>query len=136
MATVASRRTLAMLASGFQGLHHQHNLTPLPAMAESLNGGFGSRSDVRGFSAYGGGQARSFHVRSTQLDFKASIASPAGFAVADYSDEEKVKSDDGLEISKLDIDRDIVSALAGRGITKLFPIQVPFPFSCPFIHCN
>ncbi|KAK4492864.1 hypothetical protein RD792_000189 [Penstemon davidsonii] len=49
----------------------------------------------------------------------------AGFAAANYaeSDEEKVSNDDGLEISKLGISQDIVSALAQKGITKLFPIQ-------------
>ncbi|KAL8152220.1 hypothetical protein V2J09_009980, partial [Rumex salicifolius] len=128
MASIASRRTFAMLISGFQGLHHQHNLSSIHSVEESAGGVRGCSCcgcrGVRGCSCFGcRGQARSFHVRSAQLDFKASIASPARFAVADYSDEEKVKSDDGLEISKLDIDKDIVSALAGRGITKLFPIQ-------------
>ncbi|MCI33945.1 DEAD-box ATP-dependent RNA helicase 53-like, partial [Trifolium medium] len=34
-----------------------------------------------------------------------------------------VNSDDGLEIKKLGISQDIVSALEKKGITKLFPIQ-------------
>lgn len=51
-------------------------------------------------------------------------------AVADFADEDKSRgrgntsSDDGLEISKLGINKQIVSALAEKGITKLFPIQV------------
>ncbi|KAL3502434.1 hypothetical protein ACH5RR_036883 [Cinchona calisaya] len=52
----------------------------------------------------------------------------AGYAVsADFSDDDKKSSpngaDEGLEISKLGIANDIVSALAKKGITKLFPIQ-------------
>lgn len=57
----------------------------------------------------------------------------AGFpATADFSDDEKKSTGrhggstadvDGLEISKLGIADDIVSALAKKGITKLFPIQ-------------
>lgn len=47
--------------------------------------------------------------------------------MADYSDSERASSspsDEGLEISKLGISPKIVSALASRGIEKLFPIQV------------
>ncbi|CAA0837076.1 DEAD-box ATP-dependent RNA helicase 53 [Striga hermonthica] len=61
--------------------------------------------------------------------FHSSLALRAGFAVADYSDAEEKRdsssesSDEGLEISKLGISQDIVSALASRGIQKLFPIQ-------------
>ncbi|KAL0327943.1 UNVERIFIED_CONTAM: DEAD-box ATP-dependent RNA helicase 53, mitochondrial [Sesamum calycinum] len=60
--------------------------------------------------------------------FHSGLALRAGFAVADYSDAEERRAssgsaDDGLEISKLGISQDIVSALAGRGIDKLFPIQ-------------
>ncbi|KAL8167873.1 hypothetical protein V2J09_009372 [Rumex salicifolius] len=120
MTSVASRRTLAMLTSVIQGLnHHHHNLTPLPAMeVTSCNG------EIGGLPSYSGaGYTRNFHVRPTHLDFKASIISPDTYAVADYSEESKLKFDDGLEISKLDIDAGIISALAGRGITKLFPIQ-------------
>ncbi|KAF3618620.1 DEAD-box ATP-dependent RNA helicase 53 [Capsicum annuum] len=41
-----------------------------------------------------------------------------GYAVADLPED-----DEGLEISKLGISQEIVSALAKKGITKLFPIQ-------------
>lgn len=43
----------------------------------------------------------------------------AGVAVARLPEE-----DEGLEISKLGIAQEVVSALARRGITQLFPIQV------------
>lgn len=64
------------------------------------------------------GLARGFH---------SGRALRAGFAAADYSDGERASSgpaDEGLEISKLDISPQIVSALKRRGIEKLFPIQV------------
>ncbi|KAI3465572.1 hypothetical protein Pfo_022235 [Paulownia fortunei] len=60
--------------------------------------------------------------------FHSGLALRAGFAVADYSDAEEKRassrpSDEGLEISKLGISQEIVSALARKGIEKLFPIQ-------------
>lgn len=49
----------------------------------------------------------------------------AGYAVAsDHAyDGDRAASSDGLEISKLGINQEIVTALAKKGITKLFPIQ-------------
>ncbi|KAJ4837360.1 DEAD-box ATP-dependent RNA helicase 53, mitochondrial [Turnera subulata] len=72
--------------------------------------------------------ARRFHAMSGPLDFKASSPAQAGFAVADYGyDEDKGRgtggADEGLEIVKLGISEEIVSALAKKNITKLFPIQ-------------
>lgn len=63
--------------------------------------------------------------------FHSGRALKAGFAVADYSDADEKRasngpSDEGLEISKLGISQDITSALAQKGIHKLFPIQVQF----------
>ncbi|KAL8511342.1 hypothetical protein ACS0TY_017948 [Phlomoides rotata] len=60
--------------------------------------------------------------------FHSGRALRAGFAVADYSDADEKRasngpSDEGLEISKLGISQDIISALAQKGIHKLFPIQ-------------
>lgn len=60
------------------------------------------------------------------------MASSAGFAAQDYApsydggdSEESVGSGgDGLAISDLGISPEIVKALSGRGIDKLFPIQV------------
>ncbi|KAF5737859.1 DEAD-box ATP-dependent RNA helicase 53 isoform 1 [Tripterygium wilfordii] len=64
------------------------------------------------------------------METRASVAAQAEYAVADYGyDEEKRgattggHTEEGLEIANLRISGDIVSALAGRGITKLFPIQ-------------
>lgn len=61
------------------------------------------------------------------LSFCASVPASMEYAVADLSDEDRpsaTKGGEGLEIAKLGISQDIVSALAKRGITKLFPIQV------------
>lgn len=71
---------------------------------------------------------RPFHSKTEPLLFRASLPSYAGFAVADFPYEESTKanSDEGLEIAKLGISDEIVSSLAKKGITKLFPIQVSF----------
>lgn len=72
------------------------------------------------------------------------MASSAGFAAQDYApsydggdSEESVGSSgdggDGLAISDLGISPEIVKALSGRGIDKLFPIQV---CSCLFNQIN
>eukprot|EP00262_Sarcandra_glabra_P000651 TRINITY_DN1078_c0_g2_i1.p1 TRINITY_DN1078_c0_g2~~TRINITY_DN1078_c0_g2_i1.p1 ORF type:complete len:665 (-),score=142.95 TRINITY_DN1078_c0_g2_i1:198-2192(-) len=73
---------------------------------------------------------REFHVSSGPLGFRASPVASAEFAVDDFSDEEKLAGKkvggdcvEGLAISKLGISEEIVSALAKKGITKLFPIQ-------------
>ena len=69
------------------------------------------------------------------LNFRASeVLSQAELAFANFSDEDKSLGasgavDDGLEISKLGISGEIVQALAKKGITKLFPIQVHFHFT-------
>jgi superfamily II helicase len=45
--------------------------------------------------------------------------------IDDYEETSSIKVDgEGLDISKLGISQEIVSALSKRGITKLFPIQV------------
>lgn len=72
-------------------------------------------------------QARRFHVKTGPLGYRASDVLQASYAVDDYSYDESSKrdaADEGLEISKLDISPEIVNALAKKGITKLFPIQV------------
>ncbi|KAI3718201.1 hypothetical protein L6452_19062 [Arctium lappa] len=72
------------------------------------------------------GFRRSFHG-SRWVSIRASDVSTqsAGYAVAaDPSYEgDRATSSDGLEISKLGISQEIVTALAKKGITKLFPIQ-------------
>ncbi|CAN6455225.1 unnamed protein product [Victoria cruziana] len=73
------------------------------------------RFDFRGFRSCPG-----------VLSFCASVPASMEYAVADLSDEDRpsaTKGGEGLEIAKLGISQDIVSALAKRGITKLFPIQ-------------
>ncbi|KAJ0576540.1 putative RNA helicase [Helianthus annuus] len=68
---------------------------------------------------------RSFHG-SPSADIRPSGLSTqaAGYAVAtDSSYDDRASVSDGLEISKLGINQEIVDALAKKGITKLFPIQ-------------
>ncbi|KAM0041290.1 putative RNA helicase [Helianthus debilis subsp. tardiflorus] len=68
---------------------------------------------------------RSFHG-SPSVDIRPSGLSTqaAGYAVAtDSSYDDRASVSDGLEISKLGINQEIVDALAKKGITKLFPIQ-------------
>lgn len=73
-----------------------------------------------------GFQSKGFHAASGPLNFKASLVSQTGFALEEYDDASSSRSgDEGLEIGKLGIAPEIVSALAKKGITKLFPIQVP-----------
>lgn len=59
-------------------------------------------------------------IRASEVSTQA-----AGYAVAaDQTYEgDRATSSDGLEISKLGINQEIVTALAKKGITKLFPIQ-------------
>ncbi|KAJ4977012.1 hypothetical protein NE237_002118 [Protea cynaroides] len=74
---------------------------------------------------------RGFHFSAAPLEFRASIAARGEYAaVDDFYDEERSsgkklsgENDEGLEIAKLGIAPEIVSSLAARGITKLFPIQ-------------
>ncbi|CAI9768280.1 unnamed protein product [Fraxinus pennsylvanica] len=68
------------------------------------------------------------HFYSATRCFHAGRALRAEYAVADLSDADDRRSssgvaDDGLEIAKLGISQEIVSTLARKGITKLFPIQ-------------
>lgn len=74
-----------------------------------------------------GFQVRSFHAKSGPLNYRASSALQAEYAVDvdSYEDSSKASSnDEGLEIAKLGISPEIISALAKKGITRLFPIQV------------
>ncbi|XP_043700640.1 DEAD-box ATP-dependent RNA helicase 53, mitochondrial-like isoform X3 [Telopea speciosissima] len=95
-----------------------------------LSGGFLSSSccEFRAKLGFGLG-VRDFHLSTVPLEFRASIAARAEYAVDDYYDEEKSsgtvggENEEGLEIAKLGIAPEIVSSLARRGITKLFPIQ-------------
>ncbi|KAL1347905.1 hypothetical protein AAHE18_07G040200 [Arachis hypogaea] len=83
--------------------------------------------ELRRFSGLTGFlKGRAFHSNSGPLNFRSSFCSRAEFAVEDYAYEEGSRgnsADEGLEIAKLGISQDIVSALAKKGIFKLFPIQ-------------
>ncbi|XP_043689533.1 DEAD-box ATP-dependent RNA helicase 9-like isoform X2 [Telopea speciosissima] len=80
---------------------------------------------------FGLGVFRGIHSSAAPLAFRASIAARAEYAaVDDFFDEERSsgkkvggENDEGLEIAKLGIAPEIVSALAKKGIMKLFPIQ-------------
>ncbi|ERM99235.1 DEAD-box ATP-dependent RNA helicase 53 [Amborella trichopoda] len=75
------------------------------------------------------GSSRNIHVSVGPLGFRVSPNLCAEYAVDDLYDDESIPSknagdnDEGLEIAKLGVSSEIVSALAKRGITKLFPIQ-------------
>lgn len=76
---------------------------------------------------------RDFHAGGfLNVGASLGLSQAAGLAVADLSDEDSksgvASNDEGLEISKLGISDEIVSALSKKGITKLFPIQVFGPF--------
>ncbi|XP_051114786.1 DEAD-box ATP-dependent RNA helicase 53, mitochondrial-like [Andrographis paniculata] len=101
---------LTALAHFFNGKLPQSPLNPLVAPRNH---------------AYAAGSAPVFGLTR---GFHSSRALQAGVAAAEYSYAEENwtstgSSDDGLEISKLGISQEIVSALKRRGIEKLFPIQ-------------
>ena len=109
--SVISRRFFATLAS----------IQPLPRHRGLAVLRHGGSSDGVG--------VRSLHSKSGPLNFRSSpVSRGAQLAVErDYSNEEVgsgTNCDEGLEIAKLGISREIVDALAKKGIAKLFPIQV------------
>lgn len=101
-----SRRLFAAVVTSIEWLPHHHGLT----FSAAVSGG-----QIPSLSE----GARSFH---TSL-----VSRVAQFAVDhDYSHHEGsiTNGEEGLEITKLGISQEIVDALAKKGITKLFPIQV------------
>ncbi|CAN8268754.1 unnamed protein product [Cochlearia groenlandica] len=119
-----------------------HSLTPSSAAAavvtvsDLAGNGFTTNVKLSDSSNTFGVIARAFHAKSAPSEFRSSIVSSAGFAAHDYAaasyedndggDEESVATSDGgdgLAISELGISPEIVKALSGRGIEKLFPIQ-------------
>ncbi|CAK8565369.1 unnamed protein product [Lathyrus sativus] len=64
-----------------------------------------------------------FHAKSGPLSFHSSPVSRGAQLAVDYDDDTQDEGDEGLEIAKLGISKEIVNALAKKGITKLFPIQ-------------
>ncbi|KAM7502991.1 hypothetical protein LguiB_001895 [Lonicera macranthoides] len=130
----SSSRRFALSSLNQALFHHQSSSSSSNSNTQTRNEEFGAgiRNTVRrsGTSVLNNIIKRSFHVGGSgpPLSFRASVVSPAEYAVADFSDEDKSSSpskagDDGLLISKLGISQDIVTALATKGITKLFPIQ-------------
>ncbi|XP_050232774.1 DEAD-box ATP-dependent RNA helicase 53, mitochondrial-like [Mercurialis annua] len=112
MMSIILRRSTSQapkLALAFHTLfHHPFSSTP-PVLHSNPS------SPSAGFSTH----FREIHVKSGPLDFKAELAAAHDFGY----EEDKGKEEEGLEIGKLGISQEIVSALARRGITKLFPIQ-------------
>lgn len=135
--SIVSRRTLAASTLIESVLHHQHPLSSSVSGYGVVGGG-----ELRLFSSLfgsGGFRSRAFHGQAGPLNFRASLVSRAEYAVDDYPLEEghKGNNDESLEVAKLGISQDIVSALAKRGITKLFPIQVCFiSIFYPREHCG
>ncbi|OAY85100.1 DEAD-box ATP-dependent RNA helicase 53 [Ananas comosus] len=128
VASSASRRALAALLSS-EALRISPSIP-----SKSLSDAYGvSRTFDRsamaekvGLGGGGGFFRREFHVSSGPLGFRSTDAARAEFAVDEFYDEEKGSSksgDEGLEIAKLGISKEIISHLAKKGITKLFPIQ-------------
>ncbi|KAA0063349.1 hypothetical protein IC582_015805 [Cucumis melo] len=133
MSAILLRRSSALAASG--GRINSTLFAPIANFLSSpvvVNGGVVPAADFEHFSTIGvtekplgfGFQSKGFHAASGPLNFKASLVSKAEFAVEDYDCASGSRSgDEGLEIGKLGIAPEIVSALAKKGITKLFPIQ-------------
>ncbi|KAK9088520.1 hypothetical protein Scep_027602 [Stephania cephalantha] len=123
IASTASKQTLAALMVSIESLRLG------PASAHSVRDFVvESSSTVEKLGLVGCG-ARGLHFSANPMEFRASVVARAEYAVDDFSDEERGSGkkagaeDEGLEISKLGIAPEIVSALAKKDITKLFPIQ-------------
>uniref|UniRef100_M4ERC5 RNA helicase n=1 Tax=Brassica campestris TaxID=3711 RepID=M4ERC5_BRACM len=130
----ASRRTQTLSASltslNAALFHHLAPSSSAAATVSDLKSGVALPQTPNPY----GVKAIDFHFQSGPSEFRASMAYHAGFAAQDYApsydggdSEESVGSSsnggDGLAISELGISPEIVKALSGRGIDKLFPIQ-------------
>ncbi|KAB2613413.1 DEAD-box ATP-dependent RNA helicase 53-like [Pyrus ussuriensis x Pyrus communis] len=129
--TIATARTFAAIETLLIN-HHSFLGASAPELVLSANGTVAGEARLYTVSAprtklgssYGY-QVRGLHAKSGALSFQASTALGAQLAV-EYSYDESIGrsgDDDGLEIAKLGIAKEIVSALANKGISKLFPIQ-------------
>lgn len=110
-----SRRALATFTTATLPKLYLHQHHPLASSVSDLVPGNGSISFFH--------KARAFHAKSGPLYFRVSLPSQAEFAAVDDYEGNAGADDEGLEIAKLGISSEIVSALAKKGITKLFPIQ-------------
>ncbi|XP_009388961.2 DEAD-box ATP-dependent RNA helicase 9 [Musa acuminata AAA Group] len=124
VAASASRRALAALVSSNFSL-----LPPSVALASSVPSSADGIVPFFRFAqqiAFCGSQRRGIHFSAGPLGFRATDVACAEYAVDEYYEEDRESPegvDEGLEIAKLGISQDIVTQLANRGITKLFPIQ-------------
>ncbi|CAN1338250.1 DEAD-box ATP-dependent RNA helicase 9, mitochondrial [Linum perenne] len=125
-----------------------HRPTAMAAFPNSLSSPFGTSPSsspslpfTNGFLSFQfrplSSSRSKFHTQAAgRLNYKSSTISPSDFALAVdyvYDDNDtlaarKLKGtntpeEEGLVISKLGISQEIVSALANKGITSLFPIQ-------------
>lgn len=131
---MAPRQTLAAIDTLLR--HNQYSCPTTTSTDLEVPGNGCSGCEIRSFSTFRalkpdipfGFQARGFHAKPGPLNYQASAVLQAEFAVDEYSsyDESSKGSadDEGLEIAKLGISQEIVSALSKKGISKLFPIQV------------
>ncbi|CAL9767038.1 unnamed protein product [Musa acuminata subsp. burmannicoides] len=124
VAASASRRALAALVSS--------NFSLLPPSFASASSVPSSADGIVPFFRFAqqiefcGSQRRGIHFSAGPLGFRATDVACAEYAVDEYYEEDRESPegvDEGLEIAKLGISQDIVTQLANRGITKLFPIQ-------------
>ncbi|XP_008776036.2 DEAD-box ATP-dependent RNA helicase 9-like isoform X2 [Phoenix dactylifera] len=126
IASSASRRSLAALVSAeslrLPSLIPAEPISSAPAGVFRLFPGIASAENL----GFGDVPRREFHFSARPLEFRATDVAFAEYAVEDFDDEEKgsaKRGDEGLEIAKLGISQEIISDLARKGITKLFPIQ-------------
>lgn len=125
MNVVLRRRAIAAIETQ---LRQRHFSIAAASVADVLVPGNGAGGEAKSFSVSTvrlpetpyGLQVRNFHANLGPLNYRASSALQGGIAV----EVDSYENDDGLEIAKLGIAEEIVSALAKKGITKLFPIQV------------
>ncbi|KAH7533555.1 hypothetical protein FEM48_Zijuj04G0143600 [Ziziphus jujuba var. spinosa] len=133
--SVVPRQALAAIDTLLRHHHQFSSFTASSTDHEVLRSACHGVGDIRSFSIFRapqpdipyGFQTREFHAKSGTLNYRASAVLQAEFAMHEYSSyEEPAKGsgdDENLEIARLGISEEIVSALAKRGITKLFPIQ-------------
>ncbi|CAD5187103.1 unnamed protein product [Musa acuminata subsp. malaccensis] len=121
----ASRRTPAALVSLESPLLiPTHSVAPFSCVAG------GCLSFFRPFPAekigFRSARRREFHFLALPLRFRATDVARADYAFDNYEEDKdsSKRGSDELEIAKLGISQDIVTQLANRGITKLFPMQV------------
>ncbi|RWW32972.1 hypothetical protein BHE74_00009000 [Ensete ventricosum] len=126
VAASASRRALAALVSS------ESSILPPSFASASLVPFYRSAQQLE----FCGPRRREIHFSAGPLGFRATDVACAEYAVDDYCEDDRrspERGDERLEIAKLGISQDIVTQLANKGITKLFPIQV---LKCPQLSCE